>query len=475
MHKLLILPLSLALTSCAIVGPEYAEPKQVVELASQFEDAKFDGKAEDSLYRGIDPDVEWWTALDDVVLNTLIEGALERNTDLRIAMANLASARAILVESETGLEPTINAQGSVLAERTPGYQQGTNEESMDDELVTSLGLGMEWELDLFGRIQRSIEAATADIAAQQALLADMQRIIISDVAAAYIDFRGAEQQKAVIERNIINQNETLAITRAMEREGMSSGLDITRAQAQLTSTQALLPTVNSDLVASKNRLATLTAQSSTVIKQLLDEEMGLPELPEFIATGNPESLIRRRPDIKAAERQLAALTARVGVATADLFPRVSLNGNVGLAADDATQLNADGAFNYSIGPAISWNLFNRDALRARIKQAEANVDAQLARYDQTVLIALEEVNSTLVQHYFERQRNNALKASVNASQESVDLVRNRYNVGAESFLAVLDAERTLLESERQLTDSDVALNQSLVQIYKALSGGWDAQ
>jgi multidrug efflux system outer membrane protein len=167
------------------------------------------------------------------------------------------------------------------------------------------------------------------------------------------------------------------------------------------------------------------------------------------------------------------LTAGVGVATADLFPRVSLNGNVGLAADDATDLNADGAFNYSIGPAISWNLFNRDALRARIRQAEANVDAQLARYDQTVLLALEEVNSTLIQHYFERQRNDALKKSVEASQKSVELVRNRYNVGAESFLAVLDAERTLLESERQLTDSYIALNQSLIQIYKALAGGWN--
>jgi multidrug efflux system outer membrane protein len=470
MRNLFILPFTLILASCAVVGPDYKEPKQVVELTKQFEEAQFETN---SLYQNIEPDVKWWTALDDAVLNTLIDSALERNTDLRIAMANLASARAILVETETGLEPTIDAQGSLRAERNPGYQQGTNDDSMDDQLVTSLGLGMEWELDLFGRVQRSIEAASADIAVQSALLSDMQRIIIGDVASAYIDFRGAQQQKLVIEKNIINQSETLDITKAMEREGMSSGLDITRAQAQLTSTQALLPTVNSDLVAAQNRLATLTAQASNAVKLLLSQAGELPSLPEFVATGNPEGLIRRRPDIRAAERRLASLTAGVGVATADLFPRVSLNGNVGLAADDATDLNADGAFNYSIGPAISWNLFNRDALRARIRQAEANVDAQLARYDQTVLLALEEVNSTLIQHYFERQRNDALKKSVEASQKSVELVRNRYNVGAESFLAVLDAERTLLESERQLTDSYIALNQSLIQIYKALAGGWN--
>jgi multidrug efflux system outer membrane protein len=261
----------------------------------------------------------------------------------------------------------------------------------------------------------------------------------------------------------------------MEREGMSTGLDISRAQAQLMSTHALLPTVNTDLVSAKNRLATLTSQSTKTISALLADQVELPALPEFIAIGNPESLIRRRPDIKAAERSLAALTSRVGVATAELFPTVSLNGAIGFAADQPSDITAAGAPNYSIGPAITWNLFNRDAIRSRIKQAQANVDVQLARYDQTVLNALEEVNTSIVQHYYERQRNQALSSSVAASQQSVDLVRNRYNAGAESFLAVLDAERTLLESEQQLTDSNIALNQSLIMIYRALSGGWLTQ
>lgn len=473
MRNLLILGMTITMSSCAVVGPDYAEPKSVVEVGTEFDQAVIN--EENSLYRPITPEVEWWTSLNDDALNQLIQQALNSNTDLRIAMANLASARAVLIEAETELQPSIDVEGSMQAQRLAGYQRGSNDEAMDDKLVTSIGLGLGWELDLFGRVQRSVEAASATIDAQHALLADVQRIIISDVASAYIDYRGAQQQKSVIEKNIINQNETLEITVAMEQEGMSSGLDITRAQAQLTSTQALLPTVNSDLVVAQNRLATLTAQASSSVRQLLSEQVALPELPEFIAIGKPEELIRRRPDIQAAERSLASLTARVGVSTAALFPTVSLNGNVGLAADEVSDINAAGAFNYAIGPAISWNLFNRDAIRARIKQSEANVDAQLARYDQTVLNALEEVNTTLVQHYYERQRNQALKASVKASEKSVALVRNRYNAGAESFLAVLDAERTLLESERQLTDSYIVLNQGLIMIYRSLAGGWQRE
>ncbi len=475
MRKLMTLSIALSMTSCAVVGPDYVQPEPVVELTSEFGQLPNEKNGNDELYRSVEPDVEWWKSLNDNALNQLIDKALLNNTDLRVAAANLKSARAVLVESEAALEPTIDAQGSADVQRLAGYQRGSNDEAMDDKLVTSLGLGLGWELDLFGRVQRSVEAASANISAQQAFLADMQRIIISDVATAYIDYRGAQQQKAVIEKNITNQTETVDITKMMEQEGMSTGLDIARAQAQLMSTHALLPSVSTQLVSAKNRLATLTSQPSSAVRTLLAVHTTLPALPEFIAVGNPEHLIRRRPDIKAAERSLASLTADVGVSTADLFPTVRLNGNVGLAADEPSDITADGAFNYSIGPAITWNLFNRDAIRARIKQSEASVDAQLAKYDQTVLSALEEVNTSLVQHYYERQRNQALKASVEASQESVALVRNRYNAGAESFLGVLDAERTLLESEQQLTESDIALNQSLILIYRAVSGGWNSE
>ncbi len=472
MRKLFPLTMLLAMSGCAVVGPDYVVPEPAVELAEEFEQSSSVNGQQSALYTSIEPEVEWWKSLNDEVLNQLIELALNNNTDLRIAMANLSSARAVLVESKTALQPTVDVNGSVEAQRLAGYQQGSNEQAADDNVVTSVGLGLGWELDLFGRVQRSVEAANRNIEAEQALLADMQRIIISDVATAYVDYRGAQQQKVVIENNISNQNETLDITVSMEREGLSTGLDTARARAQLMSTHALLPSVNTNVVSAQNRLATLTAQTSEDIAKFLAKQTELPDIPEFVAVGDPQGLIRRRPDIKAAERSLASLTARVGVSTAELFPTVTLNGAIGFAADQPSDLGASGAPNYSIGPAITWNLFNRDATRARIKQSQASVDAQLARYDQAVLTALEEINTSLVQHYYERQRNIALKASVAASQQAVDLVRNRYNAGAESFLGVLDAERTLLESEQQLTESDIALNQSLILIYRALGGGW---
>lgn len=473
MRKLFLLCIIGMISSCVVVGPDYIAPGSVVEISTHFDDEQLsESSNDDVLFQSVEPEREWWKSLSDEPLNQFIEQALKSNTDLRIAMANLASARAVLVESETALQPTVNVEGSANAQRLAGYQKGSNDKALNDNLVTSLGLGLGWELDLFGRVQRSVEAASASIDAQQALLADMQRIILSDVASAYIDYRGAQQQKAVIKRNITNQKDTLELIIVMEKEGIVSGLDTVRARAQLTSTQALLPSVKSDLATAKYRLATLTAQSATNVEALLAIQKKLPVLPEFIAVGDPASLIRRRPDIKAAERVLASLTARVGVATAELFPIVNLNGSIGFASDNVSELDGAGAFNYAAGPAIRWNLFNQEKTRARIRQAEADVDVQLAKYDQAVLTALEEVNSTLMRHSYERQRNNSLKASLQASKQSVELVRNRYNVGAESFLAVLDAERTLLESERQLTDSDIALNQSLIQIYRSLSGGW---
>jgi multidrug efflux system outer membrane protein len=188
----------LSITGCAVVGPDYVEPESVVELSSQFDQAAV--TSDDALFRAIEPEVEWWKSLNDAALNQLIELALSNNTDLRIAMANLASARAVLVESETALQPKVDAEGSIEAMRMAGYQRGSNDEAADDNVVTSIGLGLGWELDLFGRVQRSVEAATRNIEAEQALLADMQRIIISDVASAYIDYRGAQQQKSVVEK-----------------------------------------------------------------------------------------------------------------------------------------------------------------------------------------------------------------------------------------------------------------------------------
>jgi len=471
MRKLIIVGLVLQLQACAMVGPDYLAPQTATDADQTFVGQQ-NLMAEQTLFKAVEPEVNWWKQLNDNTLNQLIELSLEQNTDLRIAMANVAASRAVLVESETGLLPTVDVEGSVERQRLPGYQTGSNSQSSDDDTISSVGLGLGWELDLFGQVSRAVEAASANIAVQQALLADVQRIVIADVASAYIDYRGAQERQKVIERNIVNQRETMGLTESMAREGASSELDVARARAQLTSTLSLLPTVQNDTEAARNRLATLTSQSITQVEQQLAADHTIFTLPQVIAVGEPSGLIRRRPDIQAAERNLAQATAQVGVNTADLFPKVSLNGNIGFAADSFSQLDASGAFNYGIGPAISWNLFNRDAIKARIQQAEANVDVQLAQYDRTVLNALEEINSFLAEHGYERQRRQALQDSVEASAKSVELVQARYREGVESFIDVLDAERTLLTSEQALTDSNIALNQSLIMIYRSLGGSW---
>ena len=464
---------SVMLSACTMVGPDFVQPEPVVPMSDEFTDQGLGANPE--LYRSITPDINWWESMQDADLNMLIRKALKANTDLRVAMANLAGARSVLVESKTGLQPNLDIEASIQGQRFPSFQFGGGNQTLDDNAVTSLSLGLGWELDLFGRIRRSIEAAQYSIETQEALFSDMQRVIIADVAAAYIDYRGADRLLKVIEKNIHNQEETLQLTETMAEEGIVSRLDTTRARAQLTSTLSLLPTVVSDKISARNRLATLTSEKAGVIEQLLSKNIPLPILPAFINVGDPASLIRRRPDIIAAERSLAERTAQVGVATADLFPTISLTGTVGQTSLNPGSIFTEGAFNYAIGPGIRWNLFNRSAIKARIRLAEANVDVQLAQYDRVVLNALEEINTALVRHQYERQRNVALKDSVSASRESVELVRERYNAGAESFLSVLDAERTLLDSERQLTESNILLNLSLIQIYRSLSGSWEVE
>ncbi len=474
LSKLLPAMLALSLGACSTVGPEFAgTPELPIKEDQPFPHALHKNAGQESIYQQQEPANAWWRQLNDETLNTLITIAIEKNTDLRVALANMTAARALLTESQTGLQPSINATGSVEASRNSYVQGGTADQALDDNIVTSAGLGLNWELDVFGRIKRAIEAAEANIAYSEALHDDVKRIVIADIAQAYVDLRGAQVRQQVIERNINNQKSTLELTMTLLEEGLVSELDTVRARAQLRATESLLPTQISNEVVAENILALLCGAAPGQLGVDLDQSSALPVLPEFLPVGDASELIRRRPDIRQAEHMLAGLTAKVGVVTADLFPTISFGAGLGLSAENPGDLGKTGAFNYSIGPGITWNLFNREATRARIRQAEANVDAQLARYDGVVLKALTEVDSALINHIEEHNKNIALQETTIASREAVELVRIRYNAGAESFLGVLDAERTLLGAEQQLTSSDIELAQGLVRVYRALGGGWD--
>lgn len=458
----------LLLAGCSAVGPDYSRPLEPDNLESQqpFASARLQKPAAQLLYPSEQPVDAWWLQLKDPVLTGLIEQSLQANTDLRVALANLTAARALLRQQEIQFQPSVDL--SAGAERT--RSSAVSGQQTDTETISSASLGLAWELDVFGRVRRSVEVARTNIERSQALSDDVKRIVIADVASAYFDLRGAQERRRVVERNIGNQRETLDLTITLVREGIASQLDSARARAQLTATQALLPVIVSDQNTALNRLARLTGRVPGPLDGILQQGDSLPVMPQFIAVGDALSLIRRRPDIREAERALASLTAQIGVETADLYPTVNFIASVGVAADNTSKLNDHSAMNYAVGPGIVWNLFNRGAIRARIAQTEAETEAQLARFDGTVLLALEEVNSALMRHAQERDRNLVLQESVAASREAVELVKLRYNAGVESFLDVLEAERTLLDSERELTASRIDFAQGTINLYRALGG-----
>lgn len=453
------------ISGCAAVGPDYDRPPAMP-------DTELPSAQQTDVVSAEQPPEEWWRMLEDPVLDELIDQATTANTDLRIATANLRSARALLVETETGLQPRIDGEAAVERRRDSTAIMNFPALRQETYTASTAALGLNWELDIFGRVRRAIEATEAEVGEAAALRADVMRIVIADLASAYIDLRGAQRREAVISRNIDNQKKTLELTRTLAREGAANELDVARARAQLRSTESRLPPVKADQIVAINRIARLTGRSPDNVNTRLAMPASIPDLPEFMPIGSAEDLIRQRPDIRAAERALASATARIGVATADLFPTVSFNGAVGVQAASVSGLSSGGADFFSFGPALTWNLFNREAIHARVRQAEAGAEARLANYEGVVLTALEEVDSALARHLRERERQARLDESLIDSRRAAELARVRYTEGAESFLSVLDAERTLLSAEEDLTASNIELAQTLVNIYRALGGGW---
>jgi multidrug efflux system outer membrane protein len=277
----------------------------------------------------------------------------------------------------------------------------------------------------------------------------------------------------VARRNAENQRETLALTIAVLEGGRGTELDTSRAEAQLTSTLAGIPPLETAVKRASYRLGVLIGQQPTALEPELSEPLPLPTLPTLVALGRPEDLLRRRPDIRVTERNLAAATANVGVATADLFPRVTLAGSVALQATSLSGLGGSGSDAFAVGPGIFWAAFDLGRVRARIRAADARTEAALAQYERRVLLALEETENALVDFSRQQARRDSLRASAQASEKAQNLARLRYQFGVADFLTVLDAERTLLEAQDRLADSETLTATALIAVYKALGGGWE--
>jgi multidrug efflux system outer membrane protein len=455
---------SLWLASCA-VGPNYHKPEVAVEKA--FEGA---GGPQAATYSQEDAVAQFWTQFNDPTLNQLIADALQANHDLRVAFARFTEARAARRLSKFDVAPTVTASGG-YTEQKYATDQGAAVFGGTTKLYDA-GFDAVWELDFFGQIRRNIEANSAEAQSAEASLRDAQVVVTAEVARTYFELRGQQSQLDVARRNADNQRATLNLTNARLEAGRGTELDTSRAQAQLSTTLGTIGPLEAAVARSIHRLSVLTGREPTALTTPLSSPQDLPPLPQVIAVGNPADLLRRRPDIQASERALAADTARIGVAVADLFPHVTFTGSVGYAASDSGALGDTGTSTRLIAPGISWAAFDIGRVRARIAGARARADGSLATYEKTVLTALEETEDALVTHARSRERLEHVADSARASNVAARLARARFDGGIVDFLEVLDTERTQLEAEDALAQSRTDTATSLIAVYKALGGGW---
>ncbi len=458
-------PLLLGLLTGCAVGPDYREPE--IQVRDSFANQTQPGLSTDEV------EVSWWRGFSDERLNRLVELAIAGNYDLRIAMARLREARALRSETRFDLFPIVTSETSFTKQRLSEVLAPPPEERDVDFFST--GFDMTWELDFFGRVRRSIEARSAEVGAAEATRRDVIVSLLAEVARNYFELRGTQHQLEVALRNAANQQQTLDLTIALLEGGRGTELDTSRARAQLNSTLAIIPPLETAIKRALNRLGVLTGQQPTALEPELSEPMPLPHTPNLVAIGSPEDLLRRRPDIRVAERNLAAATALIGVATADLFPRVTVAGNFSLQAVSFTNIGTSGSDAYFLSPRIFWAAFDLGRVRARIQAADARADAALAQYELTVLTALEETENALVDFGRQQKRQGFLRTSAEASEKAAELARLRFQYGVTDFLTVLDAERTLLEAQDRLAESETRTATALIAVYKALGGGWQAE
>ena len=418
---------------------------------------------------------DWWRLYADPTLDGLIEQAFAQNNELEAAIANLRAVRANLSEARSGLLPTTSTTASGNRSRasaavTPGLAPGQDAPEID---TYSVGLDASYEVDLFGRVASTIRAARADVDAQAAALDVIRVSVAAETARAYADACSANAQIAVAERTIGLQQNTADLTQRLLEGGAGTGLDTARAQSQLASTRAQLPTLRAQRDGALFRLATLTGVTPAEASQAARSCQRPPQLSQPIPTGDGAALLARRPDVRQAERALAGAAARVNVATAALFPTISLGGSIGSTALETSDLGDDTSYRFSFGPLISWSFPNILAARARIEAADARTDAALATFDQTVLLALQETETALTNYANELDRRTALTEARDQAANAARLARLRFDAGADSFLTVLDAERTQAGADAALAQSDALVTTYQIALFKALAGGWD--
>lgn len=411
---------------------------------------------------------DWWRLYDSADLDALVTQALTNNRSLAGAAANLEQVRAGLSEARSALLPSTTATAGGQYTRDPSFTPGDVETD-----VYSLGFQTSYEVDLFGRVGSSVEAARLDTAAAEAAYQSAALMVAGETARAWIDYCAGNVQLETAQSNYGLQEETLSLTRTLFDAGRGIRLDVVQAEAALRRAEADIPSVRAARDAALFRLARLTGQTPAEMSHAVPACESMPQLVSLLPSGESAALLARRPDVRQAELQLAGAAARVGIATANLYPSVSIGGSVSTASlGGAGDLFSEDGLSFGLGPLISWNFPNVAAARARLKAAEAGVDIALANFDETFLTALEEAEIALTNYVAEKERYAALEASMAAAQEAAELARTRYRVGSDNFLAVLDAERTFIETRTALAQSEAARASAEINVFMAMGGGW---
>jgi NodT family efflux transporter outer membrane factor (OMF) lipoprotein len=460
-----------ALTCAAVVvggcmvGPDYYGIS--VDAPSEFIEAR-------ETYRAAVAEparlAEWWRTFEDPALDDLVLRAIEDNLDLQLAEARVREARAArgIVASEW--LPTVDAEGGFLRSRRSENTAADGPFGGGTSNLWEGGFDASWELDVFGRVGRGVQAADADIEAAEDARRDVLVTLLAEVVRNYVELRGFQRRIELAQRNATLQADTLRLTESRYRGGLTSELDVASAAAQLSTTEAAIPLLRSGSTAAAARLGVLLGVRP---EELLAERWSsgsIPTGPAAIDPGAPEAMIFRRPDLRSAERRVAAQSARVGVATADLYPRISLIGFAGIAAEDFTDLFNASSSVLSFGPTISWRVFDGGRIKSDIEVQDARLEQARLDYRQAVLEALEEVEVALAQHRNDQEAGARLAESVRANQRRVELALTRYERGIGDFLDVIEAQRSLTLSEDELARRQQEIAKDVAALYKALGG-----
>ena len=476
----------LALWGCSSVGPDFEPPDPMLPGTSFF------GKAEPAVVNAAPvpdhgefppPDPRWWTSFHDPILTSLAERVAAANLDVRTATLRLAESRFARGVTASAQFPTVNgdasyqrelfSQNGVLTLIKP-FVPATTPFIIPPISIWQIGLDASWEIDIWGHVRRQVEAADAQAEASEYQRRDTLVSTLAELARDYIELRGVQAQITISNANLASSNEILRLTKTLAKEGLASEVDVENASKQLDAVRATLPTLQDQETAQIDALSLLLDEPPGSLRSELMRVKPVPPAPPRVPLGVPSELARRRPDIRQAEAQLHAATATIGVAVADFYPSVKLNGNIELNAADLRELWKGSSLQYVLGPSVSLPIFEAGRLKSTLELREAQQQEAAIAYHKTVLQAWHEVVNALVAYRTEQERRARLQGEVNHARRTLALSQVSYKNGLADFIDVLDAERTMLQAELQYAQSTTTVSANLVQLYKALGGGWEA-